>query len=294
VGWFPLAPGEVFVPGYRVSRGYVNRVNITNTAVNVTKVSNVYNAVVINRDVNTMTYANRNVSGGVTVVSHDTFVNARPVARNVVVVPAKELASAPVAAAVAIEPARASVLGTGKLVANRPPAAVLNRPVVALRTPPPMPGSFDQRQAQAGGHLNQQSSIAQPLVRQEAPGRPVPVTRLQTQSQPQSGFRAFGDANAEGGQAKPQPRVWEAQGTPEPEPTAQTANRNTQSPGNARPAQSSSHPPARPVAPVQERSMQPQEQRFANSQPQRPATPTPPKQENSHPAKQQSAPAPKK
>jgi hypothetical protein len=35
VGWFPLAPGEVFVPGYRVSRAYVNNVNITNTRVDI-------------------------------------------------------------------------------------------------------------------------------------------------------------------------------------------------------------------------------------------------------------------
>ncbi len=37
----PLGPGEVFVPGYRVSRTYVNRVNITNTNVNITRVTNV-------------------------------------------------------------------------------------------------------------------------------------------------------------------------------------------------------------------------------------------------------------
>ena len=96
VGWLPLAPGEVFIPGYRVSGAYMNRVNITNTRVNVTKVTNVYNTVVINRNANNITYANREVSGGVTVVSHDTFVNARPIARNVVSVPARELAAAPV------------------------------------------------------------------------------------------------------------------------------------------------------------------------------------------------------
>ncbi len=43
VGWFPLAPGEVYVPYYRGSRGYVERVNVTNTVVNVTRVTNVYN-----------------------------------------------------------------------------------------------------------------------------------------------------------------------------------------------------------------------------------------------------------
>src|SRR5579862_350548 len=43
VGWFPLAPGEVFIPGYRTSRLYVNRVNFTNTRVDVARVTNVYN-----------------------------------------------------------------------------------------------------------------------------------------------------------------------------------------------------------------------------------------------------------
>ena len=48
VGWFPLAPREVFVPWYRTSRVYVNNVNITNTRVNVTQVNNVYNTTIIN------------------------------------------------------------------------------------------------------------------------------------------------------------------------------------------------------------------------------------------------------
>jgi hypothetical protein len=39
----------------------------------------------------------RNVTNGVTVVSRDTFINARPVARNVMKVNATEIAAAPVA-----------------------------------------------------------------------------------------------------------------------------------------------------------------------------------------------------
>jgi hypothetical protein len=61
-------------------------------AVDITRVTNVYNTVVINRNVNNIEYANRNVNGGVTVVSHDTFVNARPVGAECGVVPARELA----------------------------------------------------------------------------------------------------------------------------------------------------------------------------------------------------------
>jgi hypothetical protein len=301
VGWFPLAPGEVFIPGYRVSRVYVNNVNFTNTRVNLTRVTNVYNTVVINRSttVNNINYANRNVNGGVTVVSRDTFVNARPVARSVVSVPARELAAAPVSERVGVEPGRTSVLGAGRPVTNKPPAAVTSRPVVALRTPAPMPHSLDQRQAQADGHLNQQSS---PLVRQEAAGRPVPMnpqtrpTQSPTQSSTKSddGFRSFGPPGGGSSQAKPQARVWEAQGTPEPEKNtnAQPENRSTQH------AQQWSHPLAKPVAPVQqgnERQQREQEQKFSTWQQQRPAASAPaPRQQNSHPPAESHASSPKK
>jgi hypothetical protein len=308
VGWFPLAPGEVFIPGYRVSRTYVNRVNITNTTVNVTRINNVYNTVVVNRTtVNNITYANRGVNGGVTVVSRDTFVNARPVARNVVSVPARELATAPVSHTVAAEPARASVLGTGRPVANRPPATVTNRQVVALRTPAPMPRSLDQRQAQAGGRLSELGANQQNLVRQEAPGRPVPQPNQGQSNQPQAnsgtrqpqtqqraqtesgGFRTFTPPNGRNNQANPQSRVWEAQGTPEPQRNAepQSEGRSTQ------PEQNWSHPLARPAPPVEksEQQQREQEQKFNSWQQQRPA---PQPRQQSHPPAQHQQSSPKK
>ena len=71
--------------------------NITNTTVNITQVTNVYKT----RDqqpmtVNNITYVNQRVNNGVTVVSHDAFVNARPVAQNMMRVDAREVAAAPV------------------------------------------------------------------------------------------------------------------------------------------------------------------------------------------------------
>jgi hypothetical protein len=262
VGWFPLAPGEVFVPGYRVSRAYVNRVNITNTAVNVTRVANVYNTVVVERNVNNITYANRNVSGGVTVVSHDTFVNSRPVGRNVVSVSAKELAAAPASHEVVVEPVRGSVFGAGKPVA-RPPDEVTSRPVVALRTPASTLRSSDHGPAVAGEHSSQA-----PLVRQQAPGRPVPTNPTPQPHATQVGFHALSESSGgENGPAKPQPRVWEAQGTPEPERSTQAQKRNAQ------PAQNPSHAQAKPAAPVQQKSPEqerPQERRSSAAQ-QKPA-----------------------
>ncbi|MHB8218500.1 MAG: hypothetical protein ACYDDS_20710, partial [Candidatus Sulfotelmatobacter sp.] len=306
VGWFPLGPGEVFIPGYRVSRAYVNRANTTNTAVNITRINSVYNTVVVNRNGNTVTYANRNVSGGVTVVSRDTFVNARPVARNVVSVSSKELAAAPSSHMVEVEASRNSVLGAGSSVANRPPAAVMNRPVVALRAPAPTPRSFDQRQAEAAGHSSPAAPSQQALVHQQPPGRPVPVVQTR-QPRMQSEFHPVSSQAVGNSQEKPQPRVWEAQGTPEPERTpSRPESHNAQPSGNSRPpqragqpAQPGSRPVAKPVSAVQTRRgdeppREPEPKSGSAQQPKPTPAPPAPRQQNSHPPASHPVSAPKK
>jgi hypothetical protein len=286
VGWFPLGPGEVFLPGYRVSRNYVNNVNITNTSVNISRVTNVYNTVVINKTAVNEVYVNQRVSGGVTVVSRDAFVNARPVAQNLMRVEPRELAVAPVTHVVAVEPSRQSVIGAGRPAAVRPPAAVISRPVVAQRTPPPPPRPLEQRQMQAGGHLNQQ-----PLVRQEPAARAQ--SRPAQSSQPgQEGFHSFGQPQVKQTQAAP--RVYEQQGTAPSEDRNDAPNRAGQhAPRTAAPAQT--HPLVRPAPPVQERSPQQEQQqaqKFSTWQQQRPApAPAAQPKQSSRPAAP--APAPK-
>jgi hypothetical protein len=306
VGWFPLAPGEVYLPGYHVSRAYVNNVNITNTTVTVTKVTNVYNTVIVNKSttINNITYVNQHVNNGVTVVSHDTFVNARPVAGNVMRVDPKEVAAAPVSHIAHLEPIRTSVIGAGRPVSVRPPAAVISRPVVAVRTPPPPPRPIEQRQAQAGGHLNEQS-----LVRPVGPAQPAPTN--QRPQQTQEGFKPFTPSNSGNSQVRPmqptQPRTYEQQGTPEPENrNAQPQeNRNTQ-PANrefrppqseqTRPPAQEAHPLVRPTPPVQERSPQQeqqQEQKFNQWHQARPAAPPPAPKPAPRPPEQKPAPSKK-
>ena len=299
VGWFPLAPGEVYVPGYRVSRRYVTNVNVTNTTVNVTRVTNVYNTVIVNRSttVNNITYVNQRVNNGVTVVSHDTFVNARPVAGNVMRVDQRELASAPVSHIVRAEPIRSSVVGTGRPVPVQPPAAVLRRPVVAVRTPPAPPRPIEQRQAQAGGRLDEQT-----LVRPMGNAQPAQVNQGGRQQQSQDGFKPFTQPNKEHQmrQMPPtQPRTYEQQGSAQPENrNTQPENRNSQ-PANrdfrppqseqARPVPQETHPLVRPAPPVQERSPQQerqQEQKFNQWHQERPASPPPQQREPSRPAPQ--------
>ncbi len=305
VGWFPLAPGEVYLPAYHVSRAYVNNVNITNTSVTVTRVTNVYNTVVVNRSttVNNITYVNQHVTNGVTVVSHDAFVNARPAAQNMMRVDAREIASAPVSHVVAAEPVRASVIGAGRPVSAKPPAAIISRPVVAVRTPPPPPPSIEQRQAQAGGHLNQQA-----LVRPAGSTQPA---QMNPGRQNQQGFRPFsqpGNGNAQVKvQPNAQPRTYEAQGNPEPQATPEERNVQPQENGNAQPANQgfrpsqqqpetqATHPLVRPAPPVQQRSPeeeQQQAQKFNQWQQQKPS-PAPQSKPQSQP-KQESRPEPPK
>ena len=302
VGWFPLAPGEVYVPGYHVSRAYVNNVNITNTTVNITKVTNVYNTVIVNKTttINNITYVNQHVNNGVTVVSHDTFVNARPVAQNVMKVEPREIAAAPVSHIVAAEPVRTSVVGAGRPVSARPPATVISRPVVAVRTPSPPPHPIEQRQAEAGGHLNQQL-----LVRPAGPARPAMIDQGGKPQKTEEGFKPFSQPPAGNIQVKTmpqtQPRVYEQQGNPQPE------NRNVQPPENrsvqperrepnpppreeVRPAPQETHPLVRPAPPVQPRNEQQEQQQAEKFHQWQQARPTPPPEPQRQP---QSRPEPK-
>ena len=194
VGWFPLAPREVYVPSYRVSRGYVERVNVTNTVVNTTTITNVYNTTVINQreTISRVNYVNRAVPGAVVAVPQRAFASAQPVARSAVAVNAREAASAPATTRVPVAPARQAVLGAHANTANRvpaPPRTVVSRPVIAKATPPAPAPSFATRQAVLESHpgqplprqemqkLHPAQASSTPAVKQAPPGRPATAVR---------------------------------------------------------------------------------------------------------------------
>ena len=158
VGWFPLGPREVYVPSYHVSRTYINNVNVSNTVVNTTVINNVYNTTIVNRNTTVInnnvtvihqTYVNQRIAGAVTATTPQAFTSAQPVARNVVRIDTREVATAPVNAYTpAVPPAKQAVLGSGAAARVHPPAVLETRTVVAKVPPPPPPVSFDrQRQA---------------------------------------------------------------------------------------------------------------------------------------------------
>jgi len=300
VAWFPLAPGEVYMPYYRGSRGYVERLNVTNTVVNVTKVTNVYNVYNSNqRNVTNITYVNQRVNNGVTVVSRDTFINARPVARNLGHVDTRQIAEAPVERGVSVQPVRASVLGAGTPARFRPPQAIINRQVVATQRPAPPKQPFEQRQA-ATNVRTVQPVPPQPLVDQsknnQANGRPVarpqePLRPAETQQASPMGMPRP-DARPQRPIANPreaEPMRGEAPAVPRPPQGRDNQARGNENRGNEnrgnenrgnetrdnennRFSQGWSHPQAKPVPPVQQKNAaqaREDENKFRNWQQQR-------------------------
>jgi hypothetical protein len=205
VGWFPLGPREVYVPSYPVSRTYVQNVNVSNTTVNTTVVNNYYNTTVVNRNTTVVnnnttvvnnnvtvvqqTYVNQRVAGAVTATTPQAFTSAQPVARNVVHVDSREVATAQVNVFTpSVAPAKQAVLGAG--VSTRavvaPPATLQSRAVVAKTPPPPPPVAFvkQQQAIQANGGRPLAASQVRQIQPQTVQAAPRPEIKIAPPSQP--------------------------------------------------------------------------------------------------------------
>jgi DNA segregation ATPase FtsK/SpoIIIE-like protein len=262
VGWFPLGSREVYVPSYPVSRNYVTNINVSNTTVNTTVVNNYYTTIIVNKTVNVtnVTYVNQRVAGAVVATTPQAFSSGQPVARNVVAVNAREVASTPVTVLTPpTVPQREAVLG-GRPAANvKPPAAVQSRVVVAKTTPPPPPPSFTQRQAAIQANGGRPLSVQQ--VRQIAPAHTqaaaAPQVKVAPPSKPAQMKSAQTKAPVENNPGKrPQP----APENNQPPAAAENNNRpsNTRPPANNNDA----HPPT--ARPQNEQLEQQHQQQNAN------------------------------
>src|SRR5439155_377091 len=171
VAWFPLAPEEPYVPAYRVSNRYIRNVNVTN--VNVTNIN------VTNVNVTNINYRNRREPDAMTVVSHETFVESRPVNRGVIVVARDRLDAARVVGATArVAPDRRSVLAQPAVVETlRPPMYVMTRQVVVQRQSPPPPIPFATREQALRPRPARPPEHPQPAERQRPAEQPQPTER---------------------------------------------------------------------------------------------------------------------
>jgi hypothetical protein len=172
VGWFPLAPHEVYAPAQPVSETYLRSVNLANTTVaNSATISDVYHNRVVG-----MRYRN-GTAGAITQVPQSVFTSSQHIVGRTLPVTANTVAGMTVAAAApAIAPARESALGAPVRRAVRPPPALANRPVVVHATPPRAPASFDAQLAAI------EANAGRPLARAELarlpPGPPLAELRV--------------------------------------------------------------------------------------------------------------------
>ena len=153
VGWFPLGPRDVYVPGHHVSEHYVRTINTTGSRfIDGARVTHIYRTP---RGDYRDQWGNRRTPNAITTVSQQTFVNAQPVSRHLVRGNESELARAPVTSAVPnIAPGRSSVIGAGNAVnVRRPVPSQIEREVVVRRAPPAAPPTFalQQRAIEANG-----------------------------------------------------------------------------------------------------------------------------------------------
>lgn len=278
IGWFPLGARDVYAPPYRASHDYFTRVNVTNTTINNTYITNVYNNYSSDRPLTQATYANETVPGAVTAVPGNVFVNAQPVRAAAVRVDQKALASARILPMAAVAPSARSVTGNAPAARAKPADAVLERKVVAQTPPPPKPVPFAARQQEL----------------QRTPGRPLTPSAIAA-LQPGAGaaaaasnVRVLGpqpgavDVRA-AGPAKAAPAVGAK--PPPPQISAPPAEQKRTMP--TPPQLERSAPPAEEKRAAAPPPLQQQERKAAPVEQKRTAPTPPPQQEQKAPPQQQ-------
>ena len=309
VAWFPLGPREVYVPPYRTSERYVQKVNVTNTTVNIVNVTNVYNNVTVNNTtVNKVTYMHQNNVQAVTAVSHDTFVNARPVAASTVRIDSRQIQTAEVQRNFTVAPVQRSVVGASAVATAKPPAAVMQRQVVAKETPPPPHATFNGgqqqvrtfRQASSPAQQQpqqQQRSVQQQQQNQQRTIQPPAQGGQQQAAQPQIQQRSQQQEQNQQRTIQPPAQPGQQQGQPQiqqrPQQQQQTQQQHTFQPPT-QPVQQQPQMQQRSqqqVPPEQQQQIQ-QQTRSVQQPPQQPVQrpPQPPVQERSMQQQQQARP----
>jgi hypothetical protein len=155
IGWFPLAPRDVYQPSYQVSRGYFDNVNRSNAVIAPAAITNIYNTTrittnttIVNNTTNVVkvVYANQQVTGAVVAVPEQAFLQSRPLAKVAMPLSKEAAQSATVQQVAAVAPVAQSVRGGAPMAAVKPPVREKPVVVVARSTPPPPPLPFAAQQ----------------------------------------------------------------------------------------------------------------------------------------------------
>lgn len=175
VGWFPLAPREVYVPSYRVSPRYAQNINITHVT-NVTVINNVFANPQGPRD-----FGNRRIPSAITVVPTGVMTSRQPVAPAAAQLrqnPAwtREIANQPARAATLLAPPVAAppVRAAPDPRAVRTPPGFAERPAVTAR--PGGPALQERDRDGRGRDVGRPEGAPRPMppvAQQPAPAAPV-------------------------------------------------------------------------------------------------------------------------
>ena len=228
VAWFPLAPRDVYRPSYAVSRDYFTRVNTSNTVINTTNITTVYN----NNSTN-ITYINQQVPGAIVAVPTTAFVQSQPVSRAAVRLNAAQIVNAPVSSVAAIAPVQRSVIGPTAPMA-KPAMNRVERPVVARTAPPPPPVAFAARESALAATPGKPlapvevqrlkpgpAAVPAPQVVVAAPVKPaVPMANAQP-SKPAPGAGARGEGGPAGQRGRPDQTAPPSDTSPKPQSAPQ-------------------------------------------------------------------------
>ena len=271
VGWFPLAPREVYVPSYPASVTYVRNVNVTN----VTNVTDITNQTINNVNVTNVSHVNQRFA---TVVPQDAFVRARPVARAAIAVPRAALDRAPVSTGAPITPAVAATSGhqeavrratrvaqaQGQRIEGPAPLAVPPAANAAPAAPGPAiahggrPANGRPEAAQAQRNQPQQAGQAAPAAQPRQANQAQP--RQANQAQPPQANQAQPAAQPPrpgqpGRATTPQPNapVWSKTGPAVAHPTGTSAAASARPQANGNPPSDQARPAvtAAPGPPIQ-------------------------------------------
>jgi hypothetical protein len=147
IGWFPLGPRDVYMPSYRSSREYFTQVNVSNTVVNTTTITTVYNNYSSgNINVAQTNYVNRGMASAVTAVPGDVFRNSQPVGRARLDLDQRVLAETEIMNLAPLAPSARSIAGSAAGARVKPSPEAFDRNVYARNAPPPGQLPFADRQ----------------------------------------------------------------------------------------------------------------------------------------------------
>jgi hypothetical protein len=263
IGWFPLGPREVYVPPYAASTTYVQRINVmTVGGITVETIERI--------DVTQVTYVNRGVPTGVTMIPRQSFTQGRPAGGGGFAFSNEQVRRAPIMGMGAtIAPQRESIYGqpfVGRSPAPQPPPQVAGRSVFGRIVPAPAPAPFTFRPdplPPATVYQRPPQFAPQPTgpVRQPAPIVINPMNRGPGPQAPPRGNPQPFAPQPQPFAPQPQPFAPQPQPqpfAPQPQPGLRPQGPVPQGPGMQVPPQRQPAPGPQPLRPMNPQPMAPQ------------------------------------